>query len=586
MKTKAICMVALWAISISLNSQNLLNPNTWTVGSGSVSGFEQNGSTAENSREYGTGPEGTNVLLWKATPDSSRNADGGWNSSYSDIDHTKTYRLVIWLKKTSSNHGTSFFGFYSPDNGLRLDGTVNNNPYFWVGDLPKLNKWYMLVGFVHGSTYNSTINYGAIYDGATGQKVKEITDYKFKNAATVLRHRTYLYYDINTTDRQYFYAPRMEMVDGKEPTVQELLGRNDSGSSNLLAPYLQNWTVGNGSTSGFAQNGSTSENSREFGRNHIGEEVILWKAIPDASSNADGGWNTSWLPANANTSYRYSVWIKKTTSISGFTYFGFNANHNGSLRLDGTYNSNPYFFAGDLPKLNRWYLLVGYVHKSSHTGTTNTGGIYDGTTGEKVRTITDYKLKNTVTELRHRSYLYYDTNTLDRQYFYEPRIDPINGKEPTINELLKINNDSKIILSYDIAGNQTQNFYCGDPSYCAPPAARKEEKEKVEDAVSSEIEETTIEETEKEVLENFISDDHVHMYPNPTDGLVTLTLGDDLLKNIHTIKLYNANSVLIKNINTKESNTQLDFTNMPIGVYFVHIHVNKGRSITKKVIKK
>ncbi|MFL0071583.1 T9SS type A sorting domain-containing protein [Tenacibaculum maritimum] len=585
MKTKAICMVALWAISISLNSQNLLNPNTWTVGSGSVSGFEQNGSTAENSREYGIGPEGTNVLLWKATPDSSRNADGGWNSSYSDIDHTKTYRLVIWLKKTSSNHGTSFFGFHSPDNGLRLDGTVNNNPYFWVGDLPKLNKWYMLVGFVHGSAYNSTINYGAIYDGATGQKVKEITDYKFKNTATVLRHRVYLYYDINTTDRQYFYAPRMEMVDGKEPTVQELLGRNDSGSSNLLAPYLQNWTVGNGSTSGFAQNGSTSENSREFGRNHIGEEVILWKATPDGSKNGGGGWNSSYSDIDHTKTYRLVIWLKKTNSNHGTSFFGFHSPNNG-LRLDGTVDNNPYFWVGDLPKLNKWYMLVGFVHGSTYNSTINYGAIYDGATGQKVKEITDYKFKNTATVLRHRSYLYYDTNILDRQYFYAPRMEMVDGKEPTINELLKINNDSKIILSYDIAGNQTQNFYCGDPSYCAPPAARKEEKEKVEDAVSSEIEETTIEETEKEVLENFISDDHVHIYPNPTDGLVTLTLGDDLLKNIHTIKLYNANSVLIKNINTKESNTKLDFTNMPIGVYFVHIHVNKGRSITKKVIKK
>ncbi|CAA0208076.1 T9SS type A sorting domain-containing protein [Tenacibaculum maritimum] len=585
MKTKAICMVALWAISISLNSQNLLNPNTWTVGSGSVSGFEQNGSTAENSREYGIGPEGTNVLLWKATPDSSRNADGGWNSSYSDIDHTKTYRLVIWLKKTSSNHGTSFFGFHSPDNGLRLDGTVNNNPYFWVGDLPKLNKWYMLVGFVHGSAYNSTINYGAIYDGATGQKVKEITDYKFKNTATVLRHRVYLYYDINTTDRQYFYAPRMEMVDGKEPTVQELLGRNDSGSSNLLAPYLQNWTVGNGSTSGFAQNGSTSENSREFGRNHIGEEVILWKATPDGSKNGGGGWNSSYSDIDHTKTYRLVIWLKKTNSNHGTSFFGFHSPNNG-LRLDGTVDNNPYFWVGDLPKLNKWYMLVGFVHGSTYNSTINYGAIYDGATGQKVKEITDYKFKNTATVLRHRSYLYYDTNILDRQYFYAPRMEMVDGKEPTINELLKINNDSKIILSYDIAGNQTQNFYCGDPSYCAPPAARKEEKEKVEDAVSSEIEETTIEETEKEVLENFISDDHVHIYPNPTDGLVTLTLGDDLLKNIYTIKLYNANSVLIKNINTKESNTKLDFTNMPIGVYFVHIHVNKGRSITKKVIKK
>ncbi|MFL0112805.1 T9SS type A sorting domain-containing protein [Tenacibaculum maritimum] len=585
MKTKAICMVALWAISISLNSQNLLNPNTWTVSSGSVSGFEQNGSTAENSREYGIGPEGTNVLLWKATPDSSRNADGGWNSSYSDIDHTKTYRLVIWLKKTSSNHGTSFFGFHSPENGLRLDGTVNNNPYFWVGDLPKLNKWYMLVGFVHGSAYNSTINYGAIYDGATGQKVKEITDYKFKNTSTVLRHRVYLYYDINTTDRQYFYAPRMEIVDGKEPTVQELLGRNDSGSSNLLAPYLQNWTVGNGSTSGFAQNGSTSENSREFGRNHIGEEVILWKATPDGSKNGGGGWNSSYSDIDHTKTYRLVIWLKKTNSNHGTSFFGFHSPNNG-LRLDGTVDNNPYFWVGDLPKLNKWYMLVGFVHGSTYNSTINYGAIYDGATGQKVKEITDYKFKNTATVLRHRSYLYYDTNILDRQYFYAPRMEMVDGKEPTINELLKINNDSKIILSYDIAGNQTQNFYCGDPSYCAPPAARKEEKEKVEDAVSSEIEETTIEETEKEVLENFISDDHVHIYPNPTDGLVTLTLGDDLLKNIHTIKLYNANSVLIKNINTKESNTKLDFTNMPIGVYFVHIHVNKGRSITKKVIKK
>ena len=128
--------------------------------------------------------------------------------------------------------------------------------------------------------------------------------------------------------------------------------------------------------------------------------------------------------------------MDKTNSNDGTTYFGFNANSSGSLRLDGTYNNNPYFWSGDLPKLNRWYLLVGYVHKSSHTGTANTGGIYDGTTGEKIKTITDYKLKNTVTSLRHRSYLYFDTNTLDRQYFYEPRIEPITGNEPTILELL------------------------------------------------------------------------------------------------------------------------------------------------------
>ena len=578
-----ISLVFVFSATVT-NAQNLLNTSTWTVGSGSVSGFGQNGSTSENNREYGIGPEGTNVLLWKATPDASNNADGGWITSYANIDHTKTYRFIVWIKKTNSNSGTTYFGFNANNSGsLRLNGSFNGNPYFWYGDLPQLNKWYMLVGYVHGSTYNSNISYGGIYDSATGDKVLNITDYKLKNTVTAIRHRAYLYYDTNTSDRQYFYAPRMELVDGNEPELEQLLGLNNGNDPNLLAPYMPNWVVGTGSVSGFGQNGATSENSRELGRNHIGEEVVLWKATPDASSNADGGWNTSWIYGiNHNTSYRYSVWIKKTNSNYGSTYFGFYANGSGSLRLNGTYNSNPYFFAGDLPKLNRWYLLVGYVHKSSHTGTTNTGGIYDGTTGEKVRTITDYKLKNTVTALSHRSYLYYDSNTLDRHYFYAPRIDRINGNEPTIDELLKINNDSKIILSYDVAGNQKQNFYCAAPTYCAPPAARKQE-EKEEDYVSSREEETH--ENEEEDTNKPILDNYLHVYPNPTSDFVTLRVEETLLSTIHSIKLYNTNSVLVKTIHPR-NNIQLDLSNMASGVYFIHIHVNGGKSITKKIIKK
>ncbi|QTD36384.1 T9SS type A sorting domain-containing protein [Polaribacter batillariae] len=350
-------------------------------------------------------------------------------------------------------------------------------------------------------------------------------------------------------------------------------------SQNLL--NTNTWTVGFGSVSGFSQNGATSENSRELGRNHIGEEVVLWKATPDASSNADGGWNTSWVYGiDSNTSYRYSIWIKKTNSNDGHTYLGFYANASGSLRLNGTYNSNPYFFAGDLPKLNRWYLLVGYVHKSSHTGTTNTGGIYDGTTGEKVRTITDFKLKSTVTALRHRSYLYYDTNILDRQYFYDPRIDPINGNEPTIHELLKINNDSKIILSYDAAGNQTQNFYCGDPSYCAPPTARKQQKTIIhEEEVIAEAEPT--EEIEP------VYESQLTVYPNPTENKVLIRVQQELLTQIHTIRIYNTNSTLLKNLSFNKANKiEVDLTNKPAGVYFLHLHLKNGKSITKKIIKK
>lgn len=157
-------------------------------------------------------------------------------------------------------------------------------------------------------------------------------------------------------------------------------------SQNLL--NTTSWTVESGSASCFGQNGNTSENSRGLGKNHIGNTVVLWKATPDAANNADGGWNTCYYAINHNTTYRFSVWIKKTNSNSGTTHFGFNAYNNGahhSLTLNGTIDVNPYFWHGDLPKLNHWYLLVGYVHKSSYGSTANLGRIYDGVTGKTVQ---------------------------------------------------------------------------------------------------------------------------------------------------------------------------------------------------------
>lgn len=41
-----------------------------------------------------------------------------------------------------------------------------------------------------------------------------------------------------------------------------------------------------------------------------------------------------------------------------------------------------------------------------------------------------------MTSTRHRAYLYYDSNVSDRQYFYGPRLEEVNGNEPTISSLL------------------------------------------------------------------------------------------------------------------------------------------------------
>lgn len=326
---------------------------------------------------------------------------------------------------------------------------------------------------------------------------------------------------------------------------------------------------------------------------------MVWKAKPNNSAWGNyGGWRANYINIDHTKSYRVSVWLKKRNSHDGSIYFGlFGSNSTGSyntLNLDG--NNDPYFWSGDLPQLNRWYLLVGYVHSSSHAITTFQGRIYDGVTGEAVQTIKDLKFENGATYTSHVAFIQ-DNNYSDELYLYAPRIDKINGEEPSIDKLLKINNDSKITLSYDAAGNQTQNFYCRD-SHCTPsayprkilkimnPISSTTEEDITEEDSTDITEENTTKETREEALGKSISDNYVRVYPNPTNGLVTLRLDKILLKNIQSIGLYNVNSVLIKDIHPKGTSTSLDLSNIAVGIYFIHVHINGGKSITKRIIKK
>ncbi|WP_236581907.1 tail fiber protein [Sphingobacterium spiritivorum] len=205
-------------------AQNIVNLSDWVPGTGSTAFLEVHGDPGNSIREWGVGPYGNRVILWKGVG-GINDANAGWNSKPFEIDHRKMYRFTVWLKKTNSTDGHSYFG-------CRNVNTLNNvpdaNPYFWYGDLPELDRWYLAVGYIHGSADPSTIYYGGLYDGVTGTKVAEIQDFKFPDLATTTLHRTYLHYDTNPNDRQYFYGPRAEVVDGNEPTIEALLGINKS----------------------------------------------------------------------------------------------------------------------------------------------------------------------------------------------------------------------------------------------------------------------------------------------------------------------------------------------------------------------
>ncbi|WP_422080335.1 fibronectin type III domain-containing protein [Ulvibacterium sp.] len=224
--------------TFSLAQNNLLDTSTWTVGTGGATGFWLQGTEAENVRELGTDPHGNQTVLWKVIPDGANDVDGGWGTTYLAADHTKTYRFTVWIKKTNSNSGNTYFGLYAYDSGntrnsLNLDGSLNVNPYFFLGDLPQLDTWYLLVGFLHESGYSSTVSQGGIYD-QSGVKVQDLTDFKFSSTSSQMRHRAYLYYATNTADRQFFWEPTIYEVNGQEPTVQDLLGLG--GGSDTQAP--------------------------------------------------------------------------------------------------------------------------------------------------------------------------------------------------------------------------------------------------------------------------------------------------------------------------------------------------------------
>jgi hypothetical protein len=213
-------ILVFWFCAQVCPAQNLLDLSSWKIGTGTAGQFYQNGQTSENSRVWGIGPDGKSAILWRAQPEGQVNDDGGWNA-YISVEHTSAYRLSVWIKKTGVISGSTYFG---TNNVNALDNSPQSNPYFWSGQLPQLNKWYLLVAYVHGSGDNSTVNLGGIYDGVTGEKAHSITDFKLDVSTTAITHRAYLFYDPSTGNEQFFYAPRLERIDGQEPAINSLLG--------------------------------------------------------------------------------------------------------------------------------------------------------------------------------------------------------------------------------------------------------------------------------------------------------------------------------------------------------------------------
>jgi hypothetical protein len=240
-----------------LRDQNMLDYSTWQLNGTSATGFSRNGGESENAIISGTGPFGETTLVWETRCDSSLNADGGWNGSYYSVDSTKTYRLSVWVKKTSSSSSGTF---YLGTNGggacvqKLSDFTSQCNPYWECRGVSGYtqNVWYLVVGHVFPYTYNSSTGHPdsgryTIADGrvSSNNGCNVGNDMRMAQGTTSLRHRTYHYYSSDDTVRLQFAYPRMDLVDGTEPSVQDLLDGKSRTLTNLANPSNTVFQVNN-----------------------------------------------------------------------------------------------------------------------------------------------------------------------------------------------------------------------------------------------------------------------------------------------------------------------------------------------------
>lgn len=310
----------------SINGKlSLINWNSWGLGSGGATGYDQNGSTVENERVSSTDPWGNTNIVWETRPTGTTDADGGWNTSWFNIDNTKLYRFTVWVRRTSSTAGGTFYlGMYGNGAGARRmdNSAVEGNPYWectGTGALSQ-NQWYLWVGHVypyntsytgrHPDTGYYTTSSGRL--GSVGGCNIGSGDLKWSLDSNQGIHRTYHYYCSDSTTRLQFFQPRVDLCDGNEPTITALL--NNAGSTWFdMSGNNHHIRLGSGVTYSNTAGGvlTFSKDANGFGVNssmNLSGSSNTVISVVRKLSNGDSGrtitaLNNNWLLAHHDTTY-------------------------------------------------------------------------------------------------------------------------------------------------------------------------------------------------------------------------------------------------------------------------------------------
>jgi hypothetical protein len=150
-------------------SPNLLNYSVWSTGSGDIppssvygtSRYDSIGTTtAEDIRIIDVDPFGyTSSVVWSSTStdEAYTSGDGGWNTGNFPVDPRKLYRFSVWTKRSVFGAGTTFSGeFYHGLIGLDTPTTGQSLPTINPG-ITQSNAYFYRV-FNSNTTSQSNIN--------------------------------------------------------------------------------------------------------------------------------------------------------------------------------------------------------------------------------------------------------------------------------------------------------------------------------------------------------------------------------------------------------------------------------------------
>jgi hypothetical protein len=381
---------------------SLINMNNWTVSTGGVTGYNQNGQTNENQRTITTNPWIDSDVIWGSYPNGSDFDDGGWNTDWFNIDNTKLYRFSVWVKRTSSTYGGTFYlGMYANGDGSRrMDNSAVEGNAYWnctgTGGLTQ-DVWYLYVGHVYpwNTSYTGRHPNTGYYFVNNPTKQGDVNgcnigtgDLKWSTNSTQGIHRTYHYYCADSTTRLQFYDPRVDLVDGKEPSITELVNYSPARWRNLASNSI-NFSISskptysttakglfnfNGSSTFFTSPENSSFNTETF-------TIECWARTSSINQNG-------FLFEKGNVNSQYAVFlenpnikIRTNTGLSGLADLQFTAasyiQANVWFLVTASYNNG----------LKKFYINGVLLGTQTVSGTLNTNangmsiGVYGGENG-------------------------------------------------------------------------------------------------------------------------------------------------------------------------------------------------------------